>query len=51
VIRAPRGPRFPDGLQFAFAKIAWDGHVVFVPGLDENPPRAKARTMLWPQRA
>ncbi len=31
-IRIPHGARFADGLQFAFAKVAWDGHVVFIPG-------------------
>jgi hypothetical protein len=51
VIRMPRGARFADGLQFAFAKIAWDGHVVFLPGLGGNPPRAKARALLWAGRA
>jgi hypothetical protein len=51
VIRMPRGARFADGLQFAFAKIAWDGHVVFLPELGGNPPRAKARALLWPGRA
>ena len=51
VIRMPPGARFADGLQFAFAKIAWDGHVVFLPGLGGNPPRAKARALLWPGRA
>jgi hypothetical protein len=49
-IRVPRGARFADGLQFAFAKVAWDGHVVFLPGLGGNPPRAKARALLWPRR-
>jgi hypothetical protein len=51
VIRMPRGAGFADGLQFAFAKMAWDGHVVFLPGLGGNPPRAKARALLWPGRA
>jgi hypothetical protein len=48
VIRAPRGAKFPDGLQFAFAKVAWDSHVVFLPGLGGNPPRAAAAKLLWP---
>jgi hypothetical protein len=50
-IRIPHGARFADGLQFAFAKVAWDGHVVFLPGLGGNPPRAAARALLWPRRA
>jgi hypothetical protein len=49
-IRVPRGARFADGLQFAFAKAAWDGHVVFLPGLGGNPPRRRARALLWPGR-
>jgi hypothetical protein len=49
VIRMPPGARFADGLQFAFAKVAWDGHVVFLPWLGGNPPRAKARALLWPR--
>jgi hypothetical protein len=49
VIRTPPGAAFPDGLQFAFAKIAWDGHVVFLAGLGGNPPRAAAYAQLWPR--
>jgi hypothetical protein len=49
-IRIPRGARFADGLQFAFAKVAWDGHVVFLPGLGGNPPRVDAHALLWPGR-
>jgi hypothetical protein len=49
-IRLPHGARFADGLQLAFAKVAWDGHVVFIPGSGGNPPRARARALLWPQR-
>lgn len=48
-IRLPPGATFADGLQFAFAKIAWDGHVVFLPGLGGNPPRAHATALLWPR--
>lgn len=48
VIHPPAGTRSVDPLQFAFAKVTWDGHVVFVPGLDENPPQDAARSMLWP---
>jgi hypothetical protein len=48
VITRPPGARFSDPLQFAFAKIAWDGHVVMVPGIDENPPRPPAAHALWP---
>jgi hypothetical protein len=43
-------PSHPDGLQFAVAKIAWDGHVVFLPGLGGNPPRAAAYAQLWPAK-
>lgn len=50
VIRIPSGAPFPDGMQFAFAKIAWDGHVVFLPGLGGNPPRAAAYAQLWPAK-
>jgi hypothetical protein len=49
VIRRPPGARFDDGLQFAFAKIAWDGHVVFLAGLGGNAPRDPARSLLWPE--
>ena len=48
VIRRPAGARFDDPLQFTFAKVTWDGHVVFIPGLEENPPQHAARSMLWP---
>jgi hypothetical protein len=50
VITRPAGARFGDALQFAFAKIAWDGHLVLVSGIDENPPRQSAARILWPQR-
>ncbi len=50
VLRMPPGARFPDGLQFAFAKIGWDGHIVFLPGLGGNPPPATAYTQLWPSK-
>jgi len=50
VIRMPAGASFPDGLQFAFAKIGWDGHIVFLPGLGGNPPRATAYAQLWPSK-
>jgi hypothetical protein len=49
-IRVPHGAKFADGLQFAFAKVAWDGRVVFLAGLGGNPPRARARGLLWPRR-
>lgn len=48
VIRRPAGARFNDPLQFAFAKVTWDGHVAFFPGIDENPPQDWARGILWP---
>ncbi len=48
VIQRPAGSRVYDPLQFAFAKVTWDGHVVFVPGLDESPPQDAARSRLWP---
>jgi hypothetical protein len=47
VIQRPAGTRVDDALQFAFAKVTWDGHVVFVPGLDESPPQDAARSLLW----
>jgi hypothetical protein len=50
VIRRPAGARFGDPLQFAFAKIAWDGDVVMIAGMDGNPPRNPARHLLWPDR-
>jgi hypothetical protein len=50
-LRVPHGAKFADALHFAFAKIAWDGHVVFLPGLGGDPLRAKARAVLWPGRA
>jgi hypothetical protein len=50
-LRVAHGAKFADTLQFAFAKIAWDGHVVFLPRLGGNPPRAKARAVLGPGRA
>lgn len=48
VLEHPPGARVPDPLQFTFAKVAWDGHLVFVPGLDEGPPRARYARALWP---
>ena len=48
VITRPRGARFNDPLQFAFAKVAWDGHVVLVSGFGGNPPREPALRLLWP---
>jgi beta-lactam-binding protein with PASTA domain len=50
VIRRPAGARFGDPLQFAFAKIAWDGDVVMIAGMDGNSPRDPARRLLWATR-
>jgi hypothetical protein len=41
VIRRPAGARFSEPLQYAFAKVAWDGHVVLIAGIDQNPPVAR----------
>lgn len=49
-LRVPPGASAAEGLQFAFAKVSWDGHVVLLAGSGENPPRAKARALLWPRR-
>jgi hypothetical protein len=49
VITRPPGARINAPLQFAFAKIAWDGHVVLASGSIENPPRAPALRTLWPK--
>jgi hypothetical protein len=48
VITRPPVAHFDDPLQFAFAKIAWDSHVVLIAGLDGNPPREPALHLLWP---
>jgi hypothetical protein len=48
VIERPPGARVNDPLQFAFAKIAWDGHVVLFTGIDENPPSGAEVRALWP---
>jgi hypothetical protein len=48
VIRRPPGAHVDDNLQFAFAKVAWDGHVVLATGIVGNPPRQPALRMLWP---
>jgi hypothetical protein len=48
VVRMPPGAGVPDGPQFAFANAAWDGQMVFLPGLAVNPPRASADALLWP---
>ena len=49
VITRPPGARISAPLQFAFAKIAWDGQVVIASGTIENPPRAPALRTLWPK--
>lgn len=48
VIREPRGVRVGDPLQFAFAKVAWDGHVLLDPQSYWPPPRGQALRLLWP---
>jgi hypothetical protein len=39
VITRPAGAHLDDPLQFAFANVSWDGHVILVAGVDSNPPR------------
>jgi hypothetical protein len=48
VIHRPAGARLNEPLQFTFAKITWDKHVVVVTGLDEPPPQHAAGSLLWP---
>ncbi len=48
VLHRPADARLNDPLQFTFAKVTWDGHVAFLPGLDEPPPTGRARSLLWP---
>ena len=48
VIHRPAGARFNEPLQFTFAKITWDKHVILLTGLDEPPPEGAARSLLWP---
>lgn len=48
VIARPRGARINDPLQFIFAKIAWDGHVILTTRFSTNPPGAAAIHLLWP---
>lgn len=47
VLRRARDARLADPLQFAFAKIAWDGHVVVDYGVSEHPTPSAVRS-LWP---
>ena len=48
VLKRPPGARVNDPLQFTFAKIAWDGHVVMLSDRGERPPGAAATKLLWP---
>lgn len=45
-IRTWAGARVPNRLRFAFAKIACDGYIVFLPGLGGKRLRAQAYVQL-----
>jgi hypothetical protein len=48
MLERPRGARFSDPLQYAFAKVAWDGLVVLITNRLASPPTGPAVRLLWP---
>jgi hypothetical protein len=48
VVTRPPGAAHSVPLSFAFAKRAWDGHVVIVGGMSAPPPSGTVLKSLWP---